>query len=361
VPFSIFDLRFSIGGIVLDAPIFQKHQSEARAVSRKIMNAGPVYRTGAVNKTIEQCTSTKDLCVIFNPAAARGRSGFRFRHLQRMLAKQAEFQASREAGHAEELAYAAAQSGFKTVVAAGGDGTVHEVANGVLRAARMEVGFGVLPLGSGNDYAVSLDLPHNWPLLCERLISGKARMVDVGEVRDETGRSRYFVNTIGLGLSGAVTFESRRIHGLRGLALYGLAAVRAIWRHFQAPNAILTIDGQRWELPTLYLCIALGQREGGGFIIAPQAELDDGLFDYLHAGRMSRWQALSYLPRLALGKIPENDPVIRRGRCRAVVYQSESSVLAHLDGELFTRPGDDVRRLEIHLLPRALRIQGALP
>jgi YegS/Rv2252/BmrU family lipid kinase len=278
-----------------------------------------------------------------------------------LLGEHADFQASRKAGHAEELAYTAARGGFRTVVAAGGDGTVHEAANGVLRAARSEVGFGVLPLGSGNDYAVSLGLPRDWRLLCERLVSGAARMVDVGEVRDERGRTRYFVNTIGLGLSGAVTFESRKIHGLSGLALYGLAAVRAIWRHFHAPDTVLVIDDQRWQLPTLYMCVALGRREGGGFIVAPDAQLDDGLFDYLHAGRMSRWQALGYLPRLALGAIPANDPTIRRGRCRGMAYQSESPVLAHLDGELFTQPGDQIRRLEIRLRPRALRIQGALP
>lgn len=305
--------------------------------------------------------NNRKLFVVFNPAAARGRSGPRWRQIRRLLEGHAEFQASSGPGHAEELAYLAARSGYGTVVAAGGDGTVHEVANGVLRAGQALVGFGLLPLGSGNDYAVSLRLPRDWRLLCTRLVSGTARLVDVGEVRDDRGRSRYFVNTVGLGLSGAVTWESRQIHGLRGLALYGLAALRAIWRHFHTPNTVLMVDGQRWELPTLYLCVALGRCEGGGFIVAPQAELDDGLFDYLHAGRLSRWQALGYLPRLALGAIPANDPAIRCGRCHLLSYQSESPILVHLDGELFTQPGDEVSGLQIRLLPRALRIQGALP
>jgi YegS/Rv2252/BmrU family lipid kinase len=303
----------------------------------------------------------RKLFVVFNPAAARGRSGPRWRQVRRLLAGHAEFQASSGPGHAEELAYQAARNGYGTVVAAGGDGTVHEVANGVLRADQAQVGFGLLPLGSGNDYAASLRLPRDWPLLCTQLVSGTTRLVDVGEVRDDRGRSRYFVNTVGLGLSGAVTWESRQIHGLRGLALYGLAAFRAIWRHFHAPNTVLTVDGQRWELPTLYLCVALGRCEGGGFIVAPDAELDDGFFDYLHAGRLNRWQALGYLPRLALGAIPANDPAIRRGRCQLLSYQSERPILIHLDGELFSRPGDEVHSLRIQLLPRALRVQGALP
>jgi YegS/Rv2252/BmrU family lipid kinase len=298
--------------------------------------------------------------VIFNPAAARGRARRRLRKLQQFFAGRAVFEASKAPGHAEELAHAAARAGLATVVAAGGDGTVHEVANGVLRAGSEQAAFGVIPLGSGNDYADSLGLPAEVPLLCRRLLAGDIRRVDVGLVRDERGRQRYFVNSLGLGLSGAVAYEARKIRGLRGLALYGLAALRAIWRHFHSPQTALRIDGRIEEIPTLYLAIALGRREGGGFIIAPEARLDDGLFDYLHAGRLSRLQALSYLPRLALGWLPDHDSIIRRGQCRSIAVQSATPLLVHLDGELFARPEDGTRSIEVQLLPKALPVRGCL-
>src|SRR5262249_17371679 len=101
--------------------------------------------------------SDPQTCVIFTPTAARGRARRRLEAVRAMLAP-AGYQTRRHAGHAEALAVQAARDGFDTVAAAGGDGTVHEVANGLLRANHAGVLFGVVPLGSANDYAYSLDL-----------------------------------------------------------------------------------------------------------------------------------------------------------------------------------------------------------
>src|SRR5207253_3023701 len=111
------------------------------------------------------------------------------------------------------LAYEAASAGFDVVTAAGGDGKVHEVANGVLRVGRPEVVFGVLPLGSANDYAYSLRKSFG-----EDHAPAEHRP-DVGWVGGDDGRERYFVNTLGLGFSTGVTVESRRVRWLQGLAL----------------------------------------------------------------------------------------------------------------------------------------------
>jgi YegS/Rv2252/BmrU family lipid kinase len=299
------------------------------------------------------------ICIIVNPAAARGRSGRRLREVRALLGTAAEFRETRERGHAEELAIEAARAGFGTVVAAGGDGTVHEVANGLLRADDTNACFGVIPLGSGNDYASALAIPRDLHAICARLQSMEHHQVDVGLVTDEARRTRYFVNTLGAGLSGAVSWESLGIKWLRGLALYGLSAVQAIRKHFKAVDAVLTFDEVRAEWPTLYFALALGQREGGSFIVAPEARLDDGLFDYLHAGRVSRLRALAYLPRLLRGRIPANDPVLRVGRCKRLVLECAESLPVHLDGEMFINPGGDVRRVEVELLPQRLRIRGA--
>lgn len=300
-----------------------------------------------------------DICVIYNPSAARGCVGMKFRRLRRLLGSAAEFQMTKEPGHAITLAQAAAEAGFQTVAAAGGDGTVHEVANGILRASRPEVCFGVLPMGSGNDYARVLGVPFDLRHMVARVLSRESWSVDVGEIIADGGQQqRYFVNTAGFVMSGAVTWEARRIRRLRGLWLYGLATLRALCRHFRAAPTRLSFDHREIVLPTLYLAVALGRAEGGGFVVAPEAQLDDGWFDYLHAGPMSRWQALGYLPRMLTGNLPEDDPRLRRGRCQEVSLVSPEPLMAHVDGELFATPSAPARQFEIRLHPRRLRIRG---
>ena len=168
------------------------------------------------------------------------------------------------------------------MVAAGGDGTVHEVANGLLEAQRPDVAFAVVPIGSANDYAYSLD--HD----CTTASTAAGeRLVDVGMVRDATGRHRYFVCCLGLGFNGMVTLELRKIKRLQGIALYGLATLRALWNHHACPILDITIeDGPALQMPTLMLSVLVGRREGG-FVLAPEARLDDGLLDYVHAGNLS--------------------------------------------------------------------------
>jgi diacylglycerol kinase family enzyme len=300
-----------------------------------------------------------DLCVIFNPKAGRQGAARRLEGLRRGLGARADFWATRGPGDAEELAGKAAREGFRVVAAAGGDGTVHEVANGLLRASRCDVNFAILPIGSANDYAHSLGLdggrngrPPGAPTV---------REVDVGLVSDPTtGRQRYFVCCLGLGLNGAVTMESRRIRRLQGLALYGLATLRALWYHYGCPLMEIRIDSEPpWSVQTLMLSVMLGRREGG-FVLAPDARLDDGLFDYVHAGCLSRWEILGLLPKLASGGPPKNNPKVRLGHCRTLRLHSEAPLAVHIDGEFFGRPEDNVRDLEIRILPRALRVQTAL-
>jgi diacylglycerol kinase family enzyme len=294
--------------------------------------------------------SVPELCVIFNPTAGRRRARTRLNRLRHQLAARADFWPTEHAGHAEGLAHQAAFAGFATVIAAGGDGTVHEVANGLLQAGRSEVVFGVAPIGSANDYAYSL-------IHDARPDAASVRAVDVGVVRDAEGRQRYFVCGLGLGLNGAVTLESRRIKRLQGLALYGLATLRAVWYHYACPVMTLTLDNrQPTSAPTLMMSVLLGRREGN-FVMAPEACLDDGLFDYVLAGALSRWEVLRFLPRLALGGPPRDYPQVEQGRCGKLSLHSEAPLAVHIDGELFSRPEDNVRNLDVHLLPRALRVQ----
>jgi diacylglycerol kinase family enzyme len=300
--------------------------------------------------------SQPEVCVIFNPASGRGRASRRLDRLRRAWAGRAAFWPTAAPGQAEELALRAAREGFATVAAAGGDGTVHEVANGLLRGARPDVVLAVVPAGSANDYAHSLGLDPAWWQGPDTTVAPRA--VDVGLVR-AAGRSRYFVNGLGLGFNGTVTRESRRIRHLQGLALYGLAVLRTVCFHYALPPMAVSLDdGEPRAVPTLALSLALGQREGN-FVVAPGAVLDDGLFDYIHAGPLGRWDLVKLLPRLFLGRgLPGDHPKVWLGRCRRVRLHSEEALTVHTDGELFCLPGDGARDLEVELLPGALRVLG---
>jgi diacylglycerol kinase (ATP) len=298
---------------------------------------------------------SRELYVIFNPAAARGRARHRLEQLRQTLGTRADFEPTQHPGHAEELALQAAQAGFPVVAAAGGDGTLHEVANGVLRAGRPDVDFAMFPLGSANDYAFTLGVT-----LDNMLREGAGRTVrpvDVGVVRSGAGRERYFINGLGLGFNGAVTLETRRIRWLRGLPLYVLGFLRGLcFRYTFAPMEV-SFDGKARRTPTFALTAAIAQREGN-LMVAPHAVVDDGLFDYLHVGPMSRREILRYLPRLAMGRdLPADHPAIWMGRCREIQVRSEVPVIVHLDGEFFCLPEDGVRDLDIRLLPGRLRVR----
>lgn len=299
--------------------------------------------------------SNNEVCVIYNPTAGRGRAASRMESLRQFLGAGAEFWPTDGPGRGEELALKAASCGFPTIGAAGGDGTVHEVANGIFRAGRQDVALAIYPIGSANDYSHSLGLPAGWWADPNARIA--VRAVDLGVVRSASGRERYFINGLGLGLNGAVNIEARHIRHLQGVALYGCALLKAMWHHYVSPSMTVTLDGVSRQVPTLALTLAVGRREGN-FILAPNAVLDDGLFDYLHCGPLSRWELLRYVPRMITGNLPTNHPIVWMGRCREAQVVSEVPLAIHIDGEVFSRPDEDVRSVEVRILPGALRVQA---
>jgi diacylglycerol kinase (ATP) len=287
------------------------------------------------------------VCVIFNPAAGRGRARRLVGAVRRTLPAEVHLRPTTRPGEAVELARQAAQEGYPVVAAAGGDGTVHEVANGLLLANRPEVIFSVWPIGSANDYAFALGVGPWWKK--GHAPPTEVRSVDVGRV-EGGGRSAFFVNCLGVGFNAAVTLESRGISWLRGVPLYGLATLKALCRHFNQPQMRMQFDDELREAPTLALSVNLGRREGN-FPVTPAADLSDGLFDVVQAGPLTRWQALKLLPHLAAGTLSPNGVNLWTGRCRRAQVESRAPLRVHLDGEFFCHPEDGVRELTVELLP----------
>jgi diacylglycerol kinase (ATP) len=296
-------------------------------------------------------------CVIVNPAAGRGKARRRLEAARGRFGPDVEYRTTDGPWHATELACKAVAEGFARVVAAGGDGTVHEVANGLLAAGRDDVILSVCPVGSMNDYAYTLGLVRWWaggggPAL-------DTVLADVGVVR-AAGRERFFVNGCGVGFNGMVAAVVGRLRPLRGRLLYAAAFLSSMIRHFATPDLAVKLDGTDHNGPTLSLSLNLGQREGG-FRVTPDARLDDGAFEVFHAGAVRRWELVRYLPALIAGRLPAGHPHLRRGRCSRAAIRATTPLGVHTDGELFALPADGVRELDVELLPQRLRVEVCRP
>jgi diacylglycerol kinase family enzyme len=298
-------------------------------------------------------------CVIFNPAAGRGRAKQLIESAVKRVGE-CDLRPTSHPGHAEELARIAAEHGFARIVAAGGDGTVHEVANGILRSGNRDVIFSTWPLGSMNDYAFALGLDR-W--YAERRGPGElaSTLADVGVMR-AGDRERYFVNGCGFGFNGMVTLESRRIRSLRGLPLYAAAFARAGLYDFRCPVTTVRLDDSETTSPMLALSVNLAQREGG-FPVTPLARIDDGLFDFFHVREVGRRHLVRYFPALVRGTLPADHPRFGFGRCSRVSVNCGEPLCVHTDGELFWVPADGHRAFAVELLRGRLRVEalGGVP
>ena len=265
----------------------------------------------------------------------------------------AEFRATEHAGHATDLARRAVGEGFRVIAAAGGDGTVHEVAAGILSADSAHQTFAVVPLGSANDYAFSITEQFGQ----SELDDDSGQMLDVGVLRSSARDDQFFLESLGIGLTGEITVEALRIPHRQGLWLYGTAAWRVLRRRGDPPLMSIAWDDEPpVATKTRLLSILIGRREGN-FLMAGEALLDDGLFDVVHGGDVGYWESLRLLPRFLLGGPPKNHPRIDLRRCRRLTITSPDPLSIHTDGEVSATPADDVRDVELEILPSRLRVK----
>jgi diacylglycerol kinase family enzyme len=296
-------------------------------------------------------------CVIYNPAAGRGRAERLLTSLPPALAAGVELRPTARAGHAEELAREAADAGFAKVVAAGGDGTVHEVANGLLRSDR-DTTFSVWPIGSANDFAFTLGMTEWWRRHADNPPT-EVLAIDVGRAVAGS-RERFFVCNLGVGFNGMVNGEARQTRWIAGLPLYAWAFVKSMIKHFDTPTMSITFDDREVTAPTLALSVLNGQREGN-FPLRPDALLTDGQFDYMHATRLTRGHLLRFLPAMVRGKLPENHKLLKLGRVSRLRVKSAAPLCVHADGEFVCVPEDGEHELTVEVLPQRLKVEVYRP
>lgn len=295
-----------------------------------------------------------DILVIVNPIAGRGagaRLSSQVNCCLRDHGLEIEMQMTDAPGHATSLARKAAEQGKKTVVAVGGDGTVNEVINGLMQSGGKPA-LGILPIGTGNDFAFGAGVPLDLQAACRAVSRNQSRVLDLGWVRADNEEARYFGNGVGIGFDAIANIESHKLKWLRGMLVYLVAVLKTLAIYYDTPQTTILVDGQQICQPCLMISIMLGRRLGGGFYITPDSMMDDGLFDLCIAPKIPRHEMVAFVPRFMRGT-HVTDPRLILDRGQRVTVVSESPWAAHVDGEIY---GVGAQRYEMKLLPRRLRL-----
>ena len=297
--------------------------------------------------------------LILNPMADMGRAWRAANDLRPVVTQYggAEWSGTVYPTHAAELAKQAALDGYDLVVAMGGDGTVHEVINGLMQApAENRPALGIVPIGSGNDCAHALGIITNDSAKAmAHALTAEPGTMDLGLLVDEFGRKEYFDNSLGVGFNTIVTINSHKLPVLRGVAMYFAAVIQTILFNHDPMNLQMEIDGQKLEQEIQMFVVANGPREGGGFVLAPAARPDDGILNYLIARKMGRATMFQMLGAV-LQQTHANLSQVTLGVCKKVSLNSATPLYIHTDGEVITGFGSNVKNISIEILPNALRV-----
>ncbi len=258
--------------------------------------------------------------------------------------------------HAVELARQAAEEGYDMVIAMGGDGTVHEVINGLMQIPeKKRPVLGVVPIGSGNDFAHAIGVPMKSDRALAHALQGQPGQVDIGLMTDEKGRQEFFDNTVGIGFDAVVTIRSHKLPIVKGFMMYLTAVIQTILLNHEPAQVTFETDRETWQDEVLLTAVCNGPREGGGFTISPDSKLDDGILEYVTIENVSRPMMFRLLPEVMKGTHGKFKQV-RMGKCLRFKMTSNRPLYIHADGEVFTSFGSNLRSVSFELLPGALKV-----
>jgi diacylglycerol kinase (ATP) len=293
--------------------------------------------------------------VILNPYSNRWNSQKRWAEAEaalQMAGVSFDLAISQRKGQIVELAEQAARERFSPVVVAGGDGSIGDAANGLMRAARSTGGWmpalAILPTGSANDLAYALGLPTDLNEAAGVIAAGKAKPMDVGRLND-----RYFVNNSAAGLEPYTTLKHEKIHWIKGMARYLVAAVQAI---MDKPEWFGRVkwDGADFEGKLSLISVGNGRRSGG-FFMTPHADPFDGKLTFAFGYRATRLGLFQALPRAFnedKGSYVEMEGMYEVHATRISIHLDRPSP-AHTDGELLL---EWIQDFEYEILPGCLSI-----
>jgi diacylglycerol kinase (ATP) len=260
---------------------------------------------------------------------------------------------SERPGQLTELARRAAEDGATLLVAVGGDGTVNEVVNGI--AGRAGVDLAIVPRGTGRDFARTYGIPHRLDDALRTARDGRTREIDLGRARFRSWQGEmvetYFANIASAGMSGAIAKRANETtKALGGKASYFWATF-AVFARWRTSEITVAVDGESRRSWMHDVVVANGRYFGGGMMICPQAEPDDGAFDVLLIGNLTKRDLILTLPKTYRGKhLPHPKAELLRGSI--VEIDAPEPLPVELDGE---QPGTTPARFD--LVPRGLRLR----
>ncbi|MCQ3939274.1 MAG: hypothetical protein DPW18_19855 [Chloroflexi bacterium] len=259
--------------------------------------------------------------------------------------------------HAIELARQAAEEGYDLVVAMGGDGTVHEVMNGLMQvSAEKRPVLGVVPIGSGNDFAYSIGGVQKSSQALAHVLKGEnIQAVDIGMMTDEHGRREYFDNTLGIGFDAVVTIRSHKLPIVKGFLMYLTAVIQTIILNHKPMTMKIQSDTETWEDKIIMLTLCNGPREGGGFMLSPDSRNNDGGMEYVAVTNVSRPTMFRLVPEFMKGTHMRFKQV-RMGAFKKLAITSDLPLYIHADGEIYTSFGSNLKSASFEILPQALRV-----
>lgn len=299
--------------------------------------------------------------IIVNMKAGRGKSGHTFPQFTKALQDQGidfDVQVTQRPGHAVELAAEARSEGIGLVIAAGGDGTYHEVMNGITGNGMIinpMTAMGVVTSGSGCDFPRSIAMPRDdWKATAQVIKAQKYRYVDLVKVT-YTGpygarETRAFLNASNAGLPSETIQNAESFKILGGKAGYLLAGIKTLLA-YRNKDLRLTVDGKEaFNGKAVMATMGNGRYCGGGIMFTPNADPFDGLLDCVVIGDLNVFEVLREIPKIYRGGHLAN-PRIRQFRGRQMKLESRLPLYAEMDGEL---PG--TLPMEFEIIPEALRI-----
>ena len=259
--------------------------------------------------------------------------------------------------HAIELAKQAAEEGCDLVIAMGGDGTAHEVMNGLMQIPEHKRPvMGVVPIGSGNDFAYSIGITQKSDhALAHALNAQNIHAVDIGLMTDEHGRKEYFDNTLGIGFDAVVTIRSHKLPIVKGFLMYLTAVIQTIILNHDPARVQIETEKNKWEDTMLMFTLCNGPREGGGFMLSPNSKNDDGLMEFVAVKKVSRATMFRLVPEFMKGTHMRFKQV-QMGEFQKLTLVSDRPLYIHADGEIFTSFGSNLRKASFEILPAALKV-----
>ncbi|MFN8153438.1 MAG: diacylglycerol kinase family protein [Bacteroidia bacterium] len=286
----------------------------------------------------------KKLRILINPIAGHGFAPRIAALVDKSVLRrhyEVEVQTTEYAGHAAELAADAVQSGFAGVIAAGGDGTVNEVASQLIHT---NTALGIIPAGSGNGLARHLGYALKYPETLSQIAHASLQKIDALNIN-----GRFAVNVSGFGFDGLVAWRFNH-EGKRGLSNYTRIGMS---EYFKYPVVKFQIeaDGRTFEKAAHMLVIANASQFGNAAVIAPNARLDDGLIDLVMVHRPPFWQLPGLFFRLFNGNLRDNQ-YIHTLQCRKFTARSNRPIHLHIDGEAHK----EISEIQVEIIPSSLMV-----